>query len=574
MNLTVPDVRTVAVPYLAANNLASKEPVYYVKFGLVTGPFGTSSQVLPDQYSTGPIQNETQSRKRYMNRPSGVQNEIDIATGKSTISSITFTLLDIGGDISRICTNYTMKNRLVTVYEGYEGIDEADFNPVYSGQINNWTRTSDGTAYTFTVTDALKQLTTKILNGKTQLTADYKPGDSTISVTNTDKFADASDLYDGMDARNYLRLNDSVFSYTGKTEKSFNGVALVAQLSNGQPQAETIQAGADVVNFVLYQGNPVTLMLQIILSTGDGTNYSGTGTNYDVLPANQGIGVPYTLINVTNFETQRDRFVAWMYFSGYFFKDEDCLKFLEKHFFQQLCCYLFINKSGQLDIKLFYYPLPTLDTVTLDDSNIIGVPQMDANLQTGNAFFNEIDVKWDYQPVPDFYVNEQITDQLTSQQQFEEISIMEIEAQFVKTRYNGFRIVDRMTNIMLKRFAFPLPIFTVECFYMEHLINPGDTVILDSSVVPSFLSGRFEGSITCECIVSAPDFENGKTRLTLLGTGALSNKRYAVIGPANMPNYTSASDAQKRYCFISQLATGNSNVGYMSNGDDGYYIPG
>jgi len=639
MALTPENFRDASSAFVRYNDQAQKRPVYYVVFGLVTGPLGTNSQVFPDQYCTGPIQGATVSRKRYMSAPTSAPNTINPLTGVSSLSSITFDLLDINNEITNAVASYTMKNRLVTIYKGYEGIDEQYYSSIYSGQINNWVLTADGTAYTFTVTDALKQLNTEILKGHTQLTRDFNPGDTTCFVTSSFYFAGSTDLGDGNGPRNYLKINNCLYSYTGKgsgivldnsitwqyigqgtvtattpqwlashayvvgnkvfnlgniykcviagtsassggptglgsANGAFYGLQQVVLSSNGQSGAQTNQSGSNVDNYVLFSGNPVDIMLQIILSTGVGTNYSGTGTNYDVLPANQGIGVPYSLVNITNFQNQKNRFLSWLTFSNYFHDQKTALKFFQDEIYQQAQLYLFTNKSGQLDLKVIYYPLPTNDYITLDDSNIIGIPQFNASLQTGNNYLNEIDFNYDYQPVADFYVNQLITINGSSQNTYEESSVDSVDAKFINTRDRGFQIANRATNILFKRFSNPLPIITVRCFAQLQLVNPGDTIQLASTVTPNLLTGKRGGIVLCECLASAPDFRNDQVTLTLFATGYASNKRYAVIGTSGLPNYTGATATQQNYAFLSTLVPGTSSLGYMSNGDPGYYIGG
>ena len=766
MALTQTNPTNVTPQYAARNNQGTKRPVYYVKFGLVTGPLGTNSQAVPYQFCTGPIQNSTMNRFRYMSSPTSAPNTINLITYVASLSQITFALSDINGLITTMCGSFIMKNRLVTIYKGYEDIDEAYYSSIYTGQINDWQLSQDGTQYIFMVTDPQKQLTTDILKGHSQLVADFNPGDSVIYMTTSFYFPQSTDLQDGQGPRNYIIINDCLFSYTGNASrilidnfvtwayvgqgvvsastpqwtagkgyyldgpsspqlrwayigpvtsslsptawaintsysignqvqaggnayqcvipgtsapsgvgpnsigyvignKVFNlgnvyqcvvagtssdqysidntvlwkwvsagvptstilqwtsgtpytattyvynlgniyvciaagtsgsgvgpsgiaqgpagygstasalyGVQQVVLNGNGAANSQQHQAGSNVDNYILFQGNPITIMLQIIMSTGTGANYSETGTNYDVLPASQGIGIPWNLVNISNFVSQMNTFVSWFYFSNYFITATSALQFFQNQIFQQCQCFTFTNKSGQLDLKMVYFPLPITNYTQIDDTNIIGIPQFDASLQTGNNFVNEVDVLFDYQPVSDFYVNETITINNSSQQTYEEEAIQEVDCQFVATYYQGQNIVKRLTNIMLNLYGNPLPVIVVKCFAQLQTVNPGDTILFASSQTPNLKTGLRGGTVLCLCIASAPDFQNDQCTLTLYAFGYASNKRYAVIGPAGMPSYASASNFQKNYFFISQLVTGNFSVGQMLDGTDGYYIAG
>ena len=63
---------------------------------------------------------------------------------------------------------------------------------------------------------------------------------------------------------------------------------LIAQERTGNITGVVVdQAGTPLPGGpVTLTGNPITLALQVLLSTGTGTNWPGTGTNYDVFPVN------------------------------------------------------------------------------------------------------------------------------------------------------------------------------------------------------------------------------------------------------------------------------------------------
>lgn len=761
--LTQTNPTNVTPSYSRANNFGQKAPIYYVTFGLVTGPLGVNSAVVPYAFCTSPVQNASQTMYRYMSTPTSAPNTISLVQYQASLSQITFELQDQNSVVTGMVTNWTMKNRLVYLYKGYAWMNQADYAQIYVGQINDWAMNPDATGYIFTITDPQKQLTTDILKGHSQLVKDFTPSDTIAYLTTSFYFANSTDLQDGNGPRNYVKINDSLYSYIGNasgiivdnlvtwtyighgtatastpqwvggkgyftdngatwvflgpvtatltasawvantsyvlgntvsaggnvykcvgqgtsapsgvgptavgynignkvynqgnvyqcvvagtssqnnfqdggiiwawvsyglptstilqwvasgvyaagvyvynqsniyyclqggtaasntsgplgiftgptgqgsTASALYGMIQVVLNSNGATPSQVHQAGSKVDNYILFQGNPVTIMLQIIMSTGTGSNWSGTGTNYDVLPASQGIGVPWNLVNITGFTTKMNTFISWFYFSQFFMAQTNAIQFFQDHIFQQCQCFLFTNRSGQLDINFVYMALPTSNYTQIDDSNIIGIPQFDASLQTGNNFVNEVDVLWDYQTIADFYVNENIYINNASQQKYEECAISEVDCQFVQTQYKGGQIANRISNIMLNLYGNPLPIITVKCFAQLQPVNAGDTILLASSQVPNIFTGQRGGTVLCLCISAAPDYQNDQMTLTLYATGYATNKKYAVIGPAGMPNYPNESTAQKNYVFISQLVAGNFSVGQMGNGDAGYYVTG
>lgn len=90
----------------------------------------------------------------------------------------------------------------------------------------------------------------------------------------------------------------------------------------------------------------------------------------------------------------------------------------------------------------------------------------------------------------------------------------------------------------------------------------GDLVSIAHPKVPDFTGAA--KAINCR-VVRLKD-AGAHFECTFLTTG-FKRSRYAFIAPNGQPDYTAASEAQRKYCYIATTATGK-----MSNGDDGYYI--
>ena len=635
---TPPNFTNSPTAYLLANQKPTKTPVYYCQFGLVTGPSGTNSQPLPYEYSTGPIQNQTKNRKRIMSIPQGYQSQFNPITYEATLSQTTFSLNDLV-EGTRLVTNYTLKNRWVTIYRGFTDIDEKDYTPIYAGQINNWMRTND--LYQFTVIDPLKQLKQTILGGHTQLATDYRRGDNSIAVNSAQGFAPSTDLADGQGGRNYLLIADNIYSYSGVTGGTVRdgsavwqflsysatgggvavwfpstfytvgslvvnfgkiyqcvtagvsttsggpatvgqpmsvvlGVRLCTLMSNGSPTDEDHNAGDTVDNLVVFRGNPVDLMLQVMMSTGTGANH-GTGTNYDVLPAGQGIGIPWTQFNLQKIEDQRDEYLAGMTFDGYFKDEIQATKWIQNNVLQYVHTFLFTNKTGLIDINCQYAPMGDIDALVLDQTNIVGEPQFNANLQTGGYWYNELYIKFDHQPLPDFYLNEVWDINADSLETYREESEISIESKMIKTIFDGFGIANRCKNIFFTRFSNPPPVITVKTFDSIHLLDPGRVVYLSHPNVPNYQIGRDGGTIICVCINASPDFPTGAVNVTLLAVGYYLKRKYGRITPksalngGDFPDFNQATDRQKLcYAFNGSAAVDGQTK--MPDLTDGYYV--
>lgn len=94
-------------------------------------------------------------------------------------------------------------------------------------------------------------------------------------------------------------------------------------------------------------GNPLTLFLRILLSTGNGTNGP-----YDVLGALNGLGVPQALVNVTEIELLRDADFPTDSYSFTLVEPEDGKTFLEREILKTSNCYGVI-RAGKYTVKRF-----------------------------------------------------------------------------------------------------------------------------------------------------------------------------------------------------------------------------
>ncbi len=696
MAYTAPNFRNAPTAYLRANSQLNKQPIYYCSFGLVTGPGGTSSQVLPTQFATGPVLNASVPRQRIMSPPRSFSSQINPVTFVGTLGQMTFNLQDQNGVITNMVASYTMKNRYVTIYRGFAFLNESDYTPIFTGQVDDYMLSQDTTYYTFRVVDPLKMAQQAILNGHTTLSSDWTVAGSfsdntvtwqyignlsanpwaantaysvgakvsnfgaafqcvtagtsagtggpslpqTMTVSSVYGFATATDMNDGQGPRNYLKVNNNLFSYTGISggsvvdgsvvwnftgaygsapsggsvawaantayvagnlvsnnnhiyicvtsgtsapsggpagtgingSQTFTGVRCGTLNNNGEIMAQTHQSGATVDNYVLYQGNPIDLILQILMSTGNGTNH-GTGTNYDVLPPGQGIGIPYTSINISNIVNNIRGQVSNQVFFGYFKDQVKGLKFIQDNILPQVLCFMYTNVNGQVDLNL-PYPAGSLDAVTLDQTNIVGNPQFKANLQTGGYFYNDIDVSYDYQPLSDFYVKENVLIDGVSLSNYREDSKLPITSKMIATFFGGFATVLRMQSIYLSFFKNPPPVINIKTFDAMTLLNPGSLVYLNHPNVPNHQTGKRGGNFLCIVTNAAPNYFDGSMNVTLLGIGFYQIKKYArwspqsILNGGQFPVYTNSTSIQKRYGFWGNKV---GTYAQMSNGDDGMY---
>lgn len=561
-------LQNVPVQYVTATSRGQKRPVYYVVFGPIgDGDPTFNRQALATEYASGAIKSPTKQRAHILQLPQSYQNQVTPYAGKSSIGGLTFVLQDKAGAVTTLVASYTMKNRLVTIWAGYQDVPEYQFFPLYRGILREVTMTADGVGFQFELADLLRTAKDQVFTAATALAIAMSATQTTAPVYSVQGFAASTDLGDGYGARNYIRIDDEVISYTSlvafPTYWDFAG-CVRGELGTVPTNHDL---DAEVVNFVRLEGNPLDLALQVLTSTGLGTNGA-----YDVLPASQGVGIPVDLVEVAAFENQRDRWIYTMQFRFWQQDKTEAKGWLEENIYKAINAYPVVTNEGKLSVHLYSVPLPTVGTPTLDESAIVGTPKFTGNYSTGRAFFNELEIKYDHDPIVDQFGTIELYENSTSQEKFDEVAPLVYEQRGVRSDLRADIVNLRTVGNIFKRFSTPAPEIQVSAFYGSHLVGVGENVILSHRALPDLRTGR-RGILSKLCEVTAKniDFQRGTVAMTLLATEFNIDRRYGAITPANYPDYLAATETQRLYAFLSNEIVA-CTVGHMSNGEDGYYV--
>ena len=99
---------------------------------------------------------------------------------------------------------------------------------------------------------------------------------------------------------------------------------------------------------VALTGNPLTILLQVWLSTGTGDN----GT-YDVLDKDNGAGIPAELVDVAEIESIRDTYFSDVTFTFSITSPQNAKTWSETQILKVLNCYPVPQQDGKLSIKRY-----------------------------------------------------------------------------------------------------------------------------------------------------------------------------------------------------------------------------
>jgi hypothetical protein len=548
--VSIEDFNTSYVSELAR---PSKVPVYIVEFENLAERFSTKTVYNPDPAKSVPL--------TYMMAPNMDNSSVRINEGSASIGNFTFSLLDKYRYITKWLSLNTAGNLKVTVKAGFTSLSERFYVTIFVGRVFSFGLASDNLTWNFTLQSLFQDTQQKIFTSACTLTQDVGLTDTVIYVDDTSAFPVSTG------GVLYLRIDDEVMGYTTSSANSFT---VVRENQNYSPSgmytpAATHSAGTQVANFAVLEGNPIDLALQIMTSTGAGTNGP-----YDVLPYCCGLAIDEACINVATFEDQRDKWLGNSVFRIEGQSPTDGKTFLESEIYNFIGSYPLVDAQGRLSLRVLTPPLPTQNMFAITDDNLEGPPTWQGNFGD-KYFFNEILLQYDYDIITDTYKTATWYEDADSQTKYGIVSTLTLNSKAIRSGVLGSSRIYNFMHRLLKRFAIPSPVLSVQLFSTAQVVKAGDLVLLTSSKVPDIQKGVM-GVVNqiMEVVEISMDLDKGRVKALLHNTGFSYGRKYFAIGPAGMPHYTGATALQKLYGFLGVKQPDGSAL--MSDGTDAYYI--
>ena len=332
--------------------------------------------------------------------------------------------------------------------------------------------------------------------------------------------------YLGMDATDFL---DIMVGWVTDIKLSRDGLAYIFDVTDPiKWMQRKIFRGAEDTPVTL-GGNPINIMLQILTSTGAGTN-----GDYDTLAAADGLGIDEDFINITSIEGVRD---DWFPGPAYRFgftidKRIQAKSWLETEIFKILNVYPVIDADGKFNIKPYKPPLPaTVSVQTFNEDNIIGLPTYDFNL---SGMINEVECHYDWDSEDDeFDTQDFYVDSTSINNRGPGKNPLVLESKGITTALGGSDIFERRKKRVFQRYSNPPPPkITVKTFFSGWLTEVGDIVPITHSLLPDIESGtRGISDVRMEVTNRKIDWVKGQVTLDLLAT-SFGKDPYCQISPS------------------------------------------
>ena len=278
---------------------------------------------------------------------------------------------------------------------------------------------------------------------------------------------------------------------------------------------------------VTISGNAINIVLQVLTSTGAGTN-----GDYDTLAAANGLGIDEDYINVTAIEAVRDDWFPGPAHRFTFTIDKrvQAKKWLEQEIFKVLNIYPVIDADGKFNLKPFKPPLPATETVqSFTEDNIIGMPGWTMNL---GATINEVECHYDWDDTDDeFDTHDFYVDSTSVNNRGPGKSPLVLESKGL-TGATGEDFFARRKANVFGRYATPPPKLNLQTFFSRWLTEAGDIVPVTHSKVPDISNGsRGITAENMEVINRSIDWKRGKVKVEALAT-SFGRDPYCQISPS------------------------------------------
>jgi len=512
-------MKTVAAAYQTKTDLLQKAPAYKVVAYNLTGgvPSGTERAFSRD-FATGPLQAQTGTKLVCLDAPGGNVQTLFPEQGQSSIGSFTFPLYDRDGEVTRQIGNPKKGlNGAITASVPANG-GNLDLNATTAGYTSRGAVQVDSEIILYTG-KATNQLT-GITRGAHGTTAASHANGATVHNWERLQLGTRLQLFAG-----YADLDEADFASFAKMEvvDVRMGADLIAyEVVCADVQRFTrarIFTGATANAPVAKTGNPVTLALQALLSSGTaGKNHA----TYDIGDGN-GLDMSTGIVDVAGLESLRDTEFPGNSYTFSIKEPKDAKPWLEKEIWQTLNCVPFITQDGKYSAKRLKNAGSTVGSIT--DSHVIKIVGW---RKATDRVINVLDFRYDFDitAAPNEFGKRRIYLMDSSIAKFGRRPALVIESQGIKSASGGDAIADNRAQRVADRWAEPPDALELDLFYEKHLFDIGDQVAVTVSQVPNPQTGlRGLTAETFEVLDIRPIFDptaQAGMHVTLLWLGSVT----------------------------------------------------
>lgn len=390
-----------------------------------------------------------------------VPTAIDPNNATTTVNTNSFSLVDRDEVVTQLfsANDKIFQGDLVEIWIGRSGVsmpfsDYLKIADTYTTKISK-----QDASYNFQTREAKDRLSNGAFTDQAKLGVDILSGTTVITLQ------DASN----MPSSGLFKLDDEFISYTGIIGNDLQ--ACIRGEQSSVPVAHSL--GSDVYVAEVIQANPITLLLQLLIS-------SGGGGTYDVL--NDGAAISETLIDITEFEQVRTEYFSADTYKFILYNLDSLKKFLENEILLPLNIRMRTNNNGKIGLAVLDRPTFNLDAPDLTHSNIVSVPTYEVD---ENKVYNRLKIEWEYSDTTQKYANISQYSDANSIAEFGDKSPVTLKFKGIKSSLSGQTICDKIAEIFFLRFAYPKPLVTFKTFMSASVWELGEKAYVETSLLPT-----------------------------------------------------------------------------------------
>lgn len=335
------------------------------------------------------------------------------------------------------------------------------------------------------------------------------------------------DIFDELPSTGFLNIENEYLQYSAK---SFSlGVATFTIAARGAIQSDNVAHDANEEVFFVQElnGNPIDLILQLLVSKGG-------GGSYDVLP--DGAGIDESLIDITEFQNIRDTFFSTDIFTLYISNTSKLIKYIEDNLLVANNVRIIKNSlDNKISLAILDQSDLTEDIEEIDDSTTLKDTPM--HQLSKNEIQTVVRVRWGWveglQKFTRTNVFKADDDTIAT---FGEIKGATLDIKGAQPADNGGAIITDRANRYLERFSTPRAQVSLSAFMSEFKHNIGDKIRVTAKHLPQEGGGLGMSSVI-ELVNRSVDLATGIVKLGFRFT-SYSNIRIGIISPSPILNLT------------------------------------
>jgi len=421
-------------------------------------------------------------------------NSVDIRKVKTSLSTLTFSLIDKDGVISIFLMskddNYLEKT--VELYAGFTtgSFDFSDYRQFAKTKLKSISKTAN--SYSFSCTEVTSLIKEEAFFNFTELDGDIDDSQTTLDVI------DAS----GLDSSGTIKIDDEFIAYTGITVDTLTG------LSRGVKSglAAEHKDGSSCFMVTEIEDNPIDIMLDIMQTA---------------------LSITTADIDVTSFTDIRDSFFAATQVRFSIAGLEDVLDFFEDEILLPLNCRL-TSIDGLIGLAILDQTDLTIIPTDLDELTIEGTPNWGIG---SNKIVNEIIVQWGYVEGTNVYSKTSTFSDATSQTLFSKKKTLTYKFKGVKSDLSGSTIVNQMGSRLLARTKTAQADIKVNTLFSNAALIVGDDVSMTHRFLPQQGAGLGIADSRLEIMSKSFNFDTKRVSFKLQFT-SFANLRIGLIAPS------------------------------------------